>query len=203
MSHRGKSCQCLAVDQSEMMKLLLSCWLLLCARLSWSVSSDTLVTQSPDVSFHEGQTGNISCCWKGKAERVGIKWLKNRTLVENKIVINQSTTSQNEQANSCSVQIFPDFAIRDSGRYICKWVTGELVPISSSLWARGRVHPGQVASPSQGNIYSYSYSLSSAYPGPGRGGSRLSTDAQMSLSPDTSSSSSGWSPRRSQASRET
>ncbi|MED6237583.1 hypothetical protein ATANTOWER_028440 [Ataeniobius toweri] len=28
---------------------------------------------------------------------------------------------------------------------------GELVPISSSLWARGRVHPGQVASPSQGN----------------------------------------------------
>ncbi|MEQ2276430.1 hypothetical protein XENORESO_019751 [Xenotaenia resolanae] len=41
------------------------------------------------------------------------------------------------------------------------------------------------------------------YPGPGRGGSRLSRDAQTSLSPDTSSSSSGWSPRRSQASRET
>ncbi|MEQ2280675.1 hypothetical protein AMECASPLE_022339 [Ameca splendens] len=36
---------------------------------------------------------------------------------------------------------------------ICRseWVAGELVPISSSLWARGRVHPGQVASPSQGN----------------------------------------------------
>ncbi|MEQ2282823.1 hypothetical protein AMECASPLE_004769 [Ameca splendens] len=28
---------------------------------------------------------------------------------------------------------------------------GKLVPISSSLWVRGRVHPGQVASPSQGN----------------------------------------------------
>ncbi|MED6234147.1 hypothetical protein ATANTOWER_023155 [Ataeniobius toweri] len=41
------------------------------------------------------------------------------------------------------------------------------------------------------------------YPGPGRGGSRLSRDAQTSLSPDTSSSSSGGSPRRSQASRET
>ncbi|MEQ2311145.1 hypothetical protein AMECASPLE_016610 [Ameca splendens] len=30
-------------------------------------------------------------------------------------------------------------------------VTGELVPISSSLWVRGNVHPGQVASQSQGN----------------------------------------------------
>ncbi|MED6234996.1 large subunit GTPase 1 [Ataeniobius toweri] len=47
---------------------------------------------------------------------------------------------------------------------------------------------------------SYSYSSSSAYPGPGRGGSRLSRDAQTSLSPDTSSRGS---PRRSQASRET
>ncbi|MEQ2251585.1 hypothetical protein ILYODFUR_012523 [Ilyodon furcidens] len=48
-----------------------------------------------------------------------------------------------------------------------------------------------------------SYSSSSAYPGPGRGGSRLSRDTQTSLSPDTSSSSSRGSPRRSQASRET
>ncbi|MED6254796.1 hypothetical protein ATANTOWER_000341 [Ataeniobius toweri] len=39
--------------------------------------------------------------------------------------------------------------------------------------------------------------------GPGRGGSRLSRDAQTSLSPDTSSSSSRGSPRHSQASRET
>ncbi|MED6261189.1 hypothetical protein ATANTOWER_002092 [Ataeniobius toweri] len=34
-----------------------------------------------------------------------------------------------------------------------QWVAGELVPISNSLWARGGVHPGQVASPSQGNKY--------------------------------------------------
>ncbi|MEQ2294676.1 hypothetical protein AMECASPLE_006343 [Ameca splendens] len=33
-------------------------------------------------------------------------------------------------------------------------------------------------------LFSYSYSSSSAYPGPGRGGSRLSRDTQMSLSPD-------------------
>ncbi|MEQ2284257.1 hypothetical protein AMECASPLE_019740 [Ameca splendens] len=51
--------------------------------------------------------------------------------------------------------------------------------------------------------YLYSYSLSSAYPGPARGGSRLSRDTKTSLSPDTSSSSSGESPRRSQTSRET
>ncbi|MED6269453.1 hypothetical protein CHARACLAT_033286 [Characodon lateralis] len=44
--------------------------------------------------------------------------------------------------------------------------------------------------------------LSSTYPGPGHGGSRLSRDTQTSLSPDTSSSSSTGSPRRSQASRE-
>ncbi|MED6244657.1 hypothetical protein ATANTOWER_020117 [Ataeniobius toweri] len=31
----------------------------------------------------------------------------------------------------------------------------ELVPISSSLWARGGVHPGQVASPSQGNTETF------------------------------------------------
>ncbi len=44
---------------------------------------------------------------------------------------------------------------------------------------------------------------SSAYPGPGRGGSSLSRDAQTSLFLVTSSSSSGGTPRRSQASRET
>ncbi|MED6234138.1 hypothetical protein ATANTOWER_023047, partial [Ataeniobius toweri] len=31
------------------------------------------------------------------------------------------------------------------------WVAWKLVPISSSLWAEGEVHPGQVASPSQRN----------------------------------------------------
>ncbi len=44
---------------------------------------------------------------------------------------------------------------------------------------------------------------SSAYTGPGRGGSSLSRDAQTSLSLVTFSSSSGGTPRRSQASRET
>ncbi|MEQ2250755.1 hypothetical protein ILYODFUR_004084 [Ilyodon furcidens] len=41
------------------------------------------------------------------------------------------------------------------------------------------------------------------HPGPGRGGSRLSRCTQTSLSPDTSFSSSGVSPRHSQSSRET
>ncbi|MEQ2229599.1 hypothetical protein ILYODFUR_020500 [Ilyodon furcidens] len=39
------------------------------------------------------------------------------------------------------------------------WVTGELVPISSSLWAKGGVHPGQVASPSQGITHTTMHTL--------------------------------------------
>ncbi|KAK5613308.1 hypothetical protein CRENBAI_023992 [Crenichthys baileyi] len=116
------------MNRSGKMKLLLRSLLLssLCTLSSWSVSSDTLVvTQSPDVSFQEGVTGNISCCWKGKAERVRVKWLKNQTLVENKTLINPSASSQNEQVNGCSVLILSNFAIRDSGRYICK-VTVEI-----------------------------------------------------------------------------
>ncbi|MEQ2251822.1 hypothetical protein ILYODFUR_015176 [Ilyodon furcidens] len=38
-----------------------------------------------------------------------------------------------------------------------EWVTGKLVPISSSLWARGGVHPGQVTSPSQGNTNNHAH----------------------------------------------
>ncbi|MED6274793.1 hypothetical protein CHARACLAT_020007 [Characodon lateralis] len=33
------------------------------------------------------------------------------------------------------------------------WVAGKLVPISSSLWARGRVHPGQVFGRRGGGAY--------------------------------------------------
>ncbi|MEQ2237991.1 hypothetical protein ILYODFUR_028769 [Ilyodon furcidens] len=36
---------------------------------------------------------------------------------------------------------------------------GELVPISSSLWARGRVHPGHIASPLQGNSQTTMHTL--------------------------------------------
>ncbi|MEQ2196209.1 hypothetical protein XENOCAPTIV_026592 [Xenoophorus captivus] len=32
-----------------------------------------------------------------------------------------------------------------------RWDAGKLLPISTSLWTGGRVHPGQVVSPSQGN----------------------------------------------------
>ncbi|MEQ2255378.1 Voltage-dependent calcium channel subunit alpha-2/delta-3 [Ilyodon furcidens] len=42
---------------------------------------------------------------------------------------------------------------------IIAWVAGKLVPISSSLWARGGVHPGQVASPSQGNTQTTIHTL--------------------------------------------
>ncbi|MEQ2303988.1 hypothetical protein AMECASPLE_022416, partial [Ameca splendens] len=39
------------------------------------------------------------------------------------------------------------------------WVTGKLVPISRSLLAGGRVHPGQVASPLQGNTQTIKHTL--------------------------------------------
>ncbi|MEQ2280019.1 hypothetical protein AMECASPLE_015232 [Ameca splendens] len=35
----------------------------------------------------------------------------------------------------------------------------QLVPISSSLWVRGGVHPGQIASPSQGNTQTTKHTL--------------------------------------------
>ncbi|MEQ2232580.1 hypothetical protein ILYODFUR_012905 [Ilyodon furcidens] len=40
-----------------------------------------------------------------------------------------------------------------------QWFAGELVPISRSLWARGGVDPGQVASPSQGNTQTTMHTL--------------------------------------------
>uniref|UniRef100_A0A3B5MMA6 Ig-like domain-containing protein n=1 Tax=Xiphophorus couchianus TaxID=32473 RepID=A0A3B5MMA6_9TELE len=103
--------------------------------LTERVSSDALVvTQSPDVSVQEGETGNITCCWKG-AERVGIKWLKNQTLIENKTVINQSTGSKNEQKNKCSVLIIENMTTGDSGRYICK-VSME-IPVLKEVEGKG------------------------------------------------------------------
>ncbi|MED6271958.1 hypothetical protein CHARACLAT_025442 [Characodon lateralis] len=40
---------------------------------------------------------------------------------------------------------------KDDGLNRPQFTDGELVPISSSLWTRGRVHPEQVTSHSQGN----------------------------------------------------
>ncbi|MEQ2291779.1 hypothetical protein AMECASPLE_016446, partial [Ameca splendens] len=38
-------------------------------------------------------------------------------------------------------------------------IAGRREPISSNLWARGRVHPGQVASPLQGNTQTPMHAL--------------------------------------------
>ncbi|MED6239776.1 hypothetical protein ATANTOWER_011019 [Ataeniobius toweri] len=53
----------------------------------------------------------------------------------------------------------PSNAVERKSNQWIRWVTGKLVPISSSLWARGRVHPGQVASPSQGNTQTTMHTL--------------------------------------------
>ncbi|MEQ2223456.1 hypothetical protein ILYODFUR_036893 [Ilyodon furcidens] len=53
----------------------------------------------------------------------------------------------------------PMGTLEEQQRSTAQWVAGELVPISSSLWPRGRVHPGQVASPSQGNTQTTMHTL--------------------------------------------
>ncbi|XP_014865487.1 PREDICTED: uncharacterized protein LOC106931718 [Poecilia mexicana] len=126
------------MNRGGKMKLLLRSLLLssLCALSSWSVSSDALVvTQSPDVSVQEGETGNISCCWKGTAERVRITWLKNQSLIENKTNINQSTGFHDEKKNKCSVLIIETMTRNDSGKYICK-VTVE-IPVLTAIEGNG------------------------------------------------------------------
>uniref|UniRef100_A0A3B3V5I8 Ig-like domain-containing protein n=1 Tax=Poecilia latipinna TaxID=48699 RepID=A0A3B3V5I8_9TELE len=104
--------------------------------LLFCVSSDALVvTQSPDVSVQEGETGNISCCFKGTAERVRITWLKNQTLIKNKTDIDQSTGFHIEQKNKCSVLIIETMTRSDSGKYICK-VTVE-IPVLKEVEGNG------------------------------------------------------------------
>ncbi|MEQ2267335.1 hypothetical protein XENORESO_004558 [Xenotaenia resolanae] len=44
-------------------------------------------------------------------------------------------------------------------REVIQWVVEKLVPFSSSLWAGGGVHPGQVDSPSQGNTQATMHTL--------------------------------------------
>ncbi|MED6267063.1 hypothetical protein CHARACLAT_008356 [Characodon lateralis] len=52
-----------------------------------------------------------------------------------------------------------DFANKYKRKASSRWVVGKLVPISSSLRARGGVHPGQVASPSQGSTQTTMHTL--------------------------------------------
>lgn len=101
-------------------------------------SSDRLVVrQSPDVSVHEGQKVNMSCCWTGRQKRFGVKWLKNETSLKNETVILQSEGSPKVQANHCSFLIFKTITCSDSGKYVCK-VSVE-IPILSEAKGNGTV----------------------------------------------------------------
>ncbi|XP_047242530.1 uncharacterized protein LOC124881080 isoform X3 [Girardinichthys multiradiatus] len=116
------SVRCQRLDRMARMDLLL-CFLLLCAGLdfSWSVLFQTLVvSQSPDVSVLEGETVKITCCWNKTAERVGLKWLKNQTTIQDKTFMNQLEGSWTEQKNKCVVLMIEKIKRSDSGRYICK-----------------------------------------------------------------------------------
>lgn len=68
----------------------------------------------------EGETVSISCCWKRMDERVGIKWMKNKTTINNKTIRNQSGGSLTGQKESCSILTISKVTSRDAGIYICK-----------------------------------------------------------------------------------
>ncbi|XP_035768783.1 uncharacterized protein LOC118455086 [Neolamprologus brichardi] len=120
-------CQLLVLVQCEEMKLLLSDLLFSCiCILSWGVSSSTfVVTQSPDVSVRVGETVNITCCWPGKFERVGVNWLKNQTVIKKETNLNQS------QEKRCSSLNISNIRTEHSGTYICK-VTVEIPSLTEA-----------------------------------------------------------------------
>ncbi|XP_030578671.1 uncharacterized protein LOC115775238 [Archocentrus centrarchus] len=116
------------MNQCGKMKLLLSSLLFtsLCTLSSWSVSLSTfVVTQTADVSVMEGETTNITCCWKEKFERVRVQWLKNQTVIKNESSFNHSQGSLKQEAKNCSSLNFSEIRTEDSGRYICR-VTVEI-----------------------------------------------------------------------------
>uniref|UniRef100_A0A3B5KRY4 Ig-like domain-containing protein n=1 Tax=Xiphophorus couchianus TaxID=32473 RepID=A0A3B5KRY4_9TELE len=89
--------------------------------LIWRVLSHALaVSQSADVSVLEGKTVNVTCCWTDTGDRVGLKWLKNQTLIENKTVMSQSEGSWREHENKCENLTLGNIKRTDSGTYICK-----------------------------------------------------------------------------------
>ncbi|XP_014901664.1 uncharacterized protein LOC106955795 [Poecilia latipinna] len=117
---------------------LLMRFLLMCVGLdpTWGVLSHALVVrQSADVSILEGKTVNITCCWTGTSERVGVKWLKNQTLIKNKTVMNQSEGYWNKHKNKCENLTLENIKRTDSGRYICK-VSVE-IPVLSETEGNG------------------------------------------------------------------
>ncbi|XP_022607896.1 uncharacterized protein LOC111226878 [Seriola dumerili] len=103
------------------MKLILSSLLLasLCAISSWTASSTgvLVVTQTPDVSVLEGETVNITCCWKGTFERMTFNWGRNQTIIKTD---QYNSTPQSEESNSCSTLTFSNITTKYSGKYTCK-----------------------------------------------------------------------------------
>ncbi|XP_060886888.1 uncharacterized protein LOC132958208 isoform X2 [Labrus mixtus] len=105
------------------MKPLLNSLLLLClcTRSTQGVSSGTpVVTQSPDVSVREGETLNITCCWTGEFERGTVNWLKNKTLLDNKLISNKDNVQGSLKKRSvCFNLTFLNITRKDSGSYTC------------------------------------------------------------------------------------
>nr|XP_004567132.1 uncharacterized protein LOC101485964 [Maylandia zebra] len=112
------------------MKILLSSLLFasLCTLSSWSVSSGTfVVTQSDHVFVRKGETVNITCCWKGKFERIRVNWLKNQTEIRS----DQPNVFLKKEEKKCYFLKISNIRPDDSGTYICK-VTVEIPSLTEA-----------------------------------------------------------------------
>uniref|UniRef100_A0A669F0N6 Ig-like domain-containing protein n=1 Tax=Oreochromis niloticus TaxID=8128 RepID=A0A669F0N6_ORENI len=102
------------------------------------VSSGTLVViQIPGVSFMEGETVNITCCWTEILDRVRVTWLKNQSKIKSESNSNGSQVVLKEEGKNCASLNFSKITTEDSGTYICK-VTVE-IPSLTEVKGNGTV----------------------------------------------------------------
>uniref|UniRef100_A0A3P8PLW6 Ig-like domain-containing protein n=1 Tax=Astatotilapia calliptera TaxID=8154 RepID=A0A3P8PLW6_ASTCA len=143
----------------EIMQYVWSCNDLCSTLCLTGVSSGTfVVTQSPDHVFvRKGETVNITCCWKGKFERIRVNWLKNQTEIRSDYFINQPNVFLKKEEKKCYFLKISNIRPDDSGTYICK-VT---VEIPSLTEAKGN---GTVITVKTGNDTGNN-SQNSLYPG--------------------------------------
>lgn len=80
-----------------------------------------VVTQTPDVSVTEGETVNITCCWRGEDVRMSVNWLKNQTVIKTELKYpNNSQASLQKERSGCSYLTLMNITREDSGRYTCR-----------------------------------------------------------------------------------
>ncbi|CAJ1086614.1 basement membrane-specific heparan sulfate proteoglycan core protein-like [Xyrichtys novacula] len=81
-----------------------------------------VVTQSPDVSIVEGETMNITCCWKGEIDRAKVHWVNNTTRAMGHLIFRSHIFEKHlpKMTSACLTWTSPNTSKADSGRYICR-----------------------------------------------------------------------------------